>query len=225
MNGIWILFFLILISALPVILLYIWLRVRRYHFSPLWFAGALLAGVISLFLALFIQSLIPRPALYAPDSRWVLVREVFFRIAFTEELSRLLVLFVFFLAARRIGRGAGAEDEAYGSLTGLLAGLGFVLIESASYGSADAGIALIRAFTSAPLHGACGARVGKAALNLTDAPLRAITGFLSAAAIHGTYNLMILMPGFSPVLAILIALSAFASTVLTIRGKIAGDGR
>jgi RsiW-degrading membrane proteinase PrsW (M82 family) len=232
MSGVWILFFLILISALPVFLLYIWLRSRRYRFSLLWFAAALLAGAVSLLLALFIQSLIPRPELYAANSRGGLLREVFLRIALTEELGRFAVLFVFFPAARRFGRGlpAGPADDggpgpaggAYGSLTGLLAGLGFVLIESASYGSADAGVALLRAFTSAPLHGACGARVGKAALNIGSAPLRSITGFLSAVAIHGAYNFMILLPGFSPVLAILIAFSALASTMLLIGNPSAG---
>jgi RsiW-degrading membrane proteinase PrsW (M82 family) len=230
MSGIWILFFLILISALPVFLLFIWLRSRRYRFSLLWFAAALLAGAVSLLLALFIQSLIPRPEWFAANSRGALFREVFLRVAFTEELGRLAVLFVFFLGARRFGGrlpagaadagGPGPADEAYGPLTGLLAGLGFVLIESASYGSADAGIALLRAFTSAPLHGACGARVGKAALNIGNAPLRSITGFLSAVAIHGTYNFMLLLPGFSSILAILIAFSALASTILLLRGEI-----
>jgi RsiW-degrading membrane proteinase PrsW (M82 family) len=229
MSGIWILFFLILISALPVFLLFIWLRARRYRFSLLWFAGALLAGAVSLLLALLLQHLIPRPELYASSGRWILLREVFFRIAFTEELGRLAVLFVFFPAARRFGKappvdavnagGPGPADEAYGPLTGLLAGLGFVLIESASYGSADAGVALLRAFTAAPLHGACGARVGKAALNFRTAPLRSITGFLSAIAIHGTYNFMLLLPGFPSVLAVLIAFSALASAVLPIRGE------
>jgi RsiW-degrading membrane proteinase PrsW (M82 family) len=230
MSGIWILFFLILISALPVFLLFIWLRARRYRFSLLWFAAALLAGAVSLFLALLMQHLIPRPELYASSGRWILLKEVFFRIAFTEELGRLAVLFVFFSAARRIGKGSpagamnaggpGPADGAYGPLTGLLAGLGFVLIESTSYGSADAGIALLRAFTSAPLHGACGARVGTAALNIGNAPLRSITGFLSAVAIHGTYNFMLLLPGFPSVIAILIAFSALASTVLLLRGEI-----
>ena len=239
MSGIWILFFLILISALPVFLLFIWLRARRYRFSLLWFAAALLAGAVSLLLALFIRSLVPRPELYAASSRWILLKEVFFRTAFTEELGRLAVLFVFFFAARRFGKGHPAgtadaaakaggphpADEAYGSLTGLLAGFGFVLIESTSYGSADAGIALLRAFSSAPLHGACGARVGKAALKIGTAPLRGITGFLSAVVIHGTYNFMLLMPGFPSALAILIAFSAFASTVLLIREERQGDGR
>lgn len=227
MSGLWILFFLILLSALPVILLFLWLRARRYRFSFLWFAAALLAGAASLLAALCLQSLIPRPEPYALNNRGALLREVFLRIAFTEELGRFAVLFVFFLAARRFGKGppAGAADAggpgpadgAYGSLTGLLAGLGFVLIESVSYGSADAGVALLRAFSSAPLHGACGARVGKAALNIGNAPLRSITGFLSAVAIHGTYNFMLLLPGFSPVIAILIAFSALASTVLLLR--------
>jgi RsiW-degrading membrane proteinase PrsW (M82 family) len=234
MNGIWILFFLILISALPVFLLYIWLRARRYRFPLPWFVGALLAGAVSLLLALFIQSL-PWPELYTVNSRWGLFREVFLRIAFAEELGRFIVLFVFFSAARRFGNGPpvntantgepGPKDGAYGPLTGLLAGLGFALIESVSYGSVDAGIALLRAFTSALLHGACGARVGKAALNLRAAPFRGITGFLSAVAIHGTYDFMLLMSGLPPVLAVLIAFSAFASAILLIREEITGGDR
>jgi len=47
-------------------------------------------------------------------------------------------------------------------------------------------------------------------------PIQAILRILTATAIHGIYNLMINMPGFSPVLAILIALSALLTSISTI---------
>jgi hypothetical protein len=79
------------------------------------------------------------------------------------------------------------------------------------------GVAFIRAFTAAPLHGACGARVGFAAAELRDSPFPALSRFLSAVAIHGMYNFMILLRGAPLILAILVAFSALASSILFIR--------
>jgi RsiW-degrading membrane proteinase PrsW (M82 family) len=98
-----------------------------------------------------------------------------------------------------------------------VAGLGFAIIENASYGAADMGIAFIRAFTAAPLHGACGARVGAAVADLRDKPFPALLRFLSAVAIHGMYNFMILLRGVSWILAVFVAFSSLASSILFIR--------
>jgi hypothetical protein len=39
---------------------------------------------------------------------------------------------------------------------------------------------------------------------------------LTAAAIHGIYNFMIILPGFPSLMAVLVAISALASSILTI---------
>jgi RsiW-degrading membrane proteinase PrsW (M82 family) len=100
-----------------------------------------------------------------------------------------------------------------------VAGLGFAILENASYGSADMGIAFFRAFTAAPLHGACGARVGAAVTDLHDKPFSALLRFLSAVTIHGMYNFMILLRGVPWILAVLVAFSALASSILLIRAE------
>ncbi|MCL2175246.1 MAG: hypothetical protein FWB73_04280, partial [Treponema sp.] len=44
-----------------------------------------------------------------------------------------------------------------------------------------------------------------------------------AVAIHGIYNMMITMPGFAPLAAILIAVSALITAILAIRGGWSDD--
>jgi RsiW-degrading membrane proteinase PrsW (M82 family) len=213
-----VLLFLVFISAIPVIAAYCWFRISRYPFSLLWFLIVLLAGAAAIFPALLLQNVIR----FGPG-RWTLFAKFFIRIAFTEELSRLFVLLVLFWLSRRIT--AASPDAAplsysavsRGTAAGLVAGLGFAFLESAVYGASDAGIALLRIFTAAPLHAACGSRVGAAAVMIKERPAQAVFRFLSAIAIHGIYNFLIVSPGFPSVAAVLIALSALASSILAIR--------
>jgi RsiW-degrading membrane proteinase PrsW (M82 family) len=100
---------------------------------------------------------------------------------------------------------------------GLIAGLGFAVIETAMYGVGDFRITLVRAVTAAPLHGACGARIGMAVSHLRDAPGLALVRFLYAVGIHGMYNFMIISPGIPLVFPILIAFTAFLSSIQLIR--------
>ena len=223
---IWVLFLIIFISSIPLIAVYIWFRVAKYPFSIVKFLIALLAGAATVFPALLFQNMLPDS--FPVTGRWSLFFEVFIRVALTEELSRLLILFIlFWISNLVISRNSVSEYPAkavsldkvnQGTATGMIAGLGFALLEGAIYGASDTGILLIRAFTAAPLHGACGSRVGAAAVLFRSHPVQALFRFFVAAAIHGIYNFMILMPGFPSIAAILIALSALASSLITIRG-------
>jgi RsiW-degrading membrane proteinase PrsW (M82 family) len=238
MSGIGVLLLLIFISALPVFLVILWFRLRRFPLSLPRCLCALLAGAAALFPALFLQrfflDLVPGPA--GNGGRWGFLLNMFVRIAFTEELSRLLVLCLFFFIsgdfkktdplrfeAGRDNGGAsgirGMSAAAWGSAAGLLAGLGFAIIENAAYGTADFRIVLPRAFTAAPLHGACGARIGSGLLLFREQPRYAVFRFLSAVLIHGIYNIMIVRSGVSLLIGVLIALSALASSALEIRGS------
>jgi RsiW-degrading membrane proteinase PrsW (M82 family) len=228
-----ILLLLIFISALPVFFLYLWFRLSRFALPPHWFFLFLLAGALSLLAALVLQRLLPD---IPPGSGGAgrVFYAVFCKTALTEETGRFLVFLAFFRIAagfspepggrgkpvswRRNNAGSGAASLPgfWGALAGLTAGLGFAMIENASYGAANMGIAFLRSFTAAPLHGACGARVGAAAADLRN-PLFALWRFLSAVAIHGMYNLMLLLGGIPWILAILVAFSAFASSILFIR--------
>ncbi|MDR2101220.1 MAG: PrsW family intramembrane metalloprotease [Treponema sp.] len=130
------------------------------------------------------------------------------------------------LGSRLPGRAGPGEIQAdgfpdiraFGAAAGLTAGLGFALIESAVYGAANMEITLLRAVTSAPLHGACGARIGIAAGLGTREPVHALGRFVSAVAIHGMYNFMVVSPGLPAILlALLITFTALASSIQIIR--------
>jgi RsiW-degrading membrane proteinase PrsW (M82 family) len=236
MSGIGVLLLLIFISALPVFLAILWFRLSRFPMSLLRCLCAILAGAAALFPALLLQRLfsgvMSGPAEYA--GRWSPLVDIFVRIAFTEELSRFLVLSLFFFISgdlKKTGslRAGNVRDDggvsgfngidaaAWGGAAGLFVGLGFSIIENAAYGAADFRITLPRLFTAAPLHGACGARIGSALLLLKKRPRLSIFRFLSTVVIHGIYNVMITKSGASVLLAVLIALSALASSVLEIR--------
>jgi RsiW-degrading membrane proteinase PrsW (M82 family) len=217
------LFVLILIAALPVVLLFLWYNFVRCPLSTGWFLLFLIGGGASLFIALFLQALIPVPSGLSPGGAGVLgpvVLNLFCRIAATEETARLLVFLLLFPLARIRGENAVLR----GSAAGLAAGLGFALVESAAYGASDAGNALLRAISSAPLHGACGERVGAALAGCGKGPFPSLLRFLSAIAIHGTYNLMIRSSGVIALMAILAALCALASSILSIRAQIREGG-
>jgi len=228
MSGLGVLIFLLLFSSIPAIAVFIWFRLAHYPFSPLRFSCALLAGAVSFFPALFLQNILSSvtSGIVYTMGKWGLIAEIFFRIAFTEEFSRLMVLVILFFAIRRLSPGGHPPVSAVtmASAAGLIAGLGFAIIESAVYGASNPGNALLRTFTAAPLHGACGFRVGSSVAMFPERPLHAVFRFLSAVVIHGLYNFMLLIPGLVPsAAAILIALFALTASILVIRNGMHGE--
>jgi len=227
MSGVEALIILLFISSIPVIVVFIWFRLAHYPFSLLRFCFALLAGAVSFFPALLLQSfLATKSEIFYVMGKWGLVAEIFFRIAFTEEFSRLIILVILFFIIHRLSSRQAEETAADPQNTepnttegaiGLIAGLGFAILESAVYGASNPGNALMRSFTAAPLHGACGFRVGSSIMMFRESPVQAFFRFLSAIAIHGIYNFMLTIPGFIPsIAAILIALFALLSSALAI---------
>ncbi|MDR0444167.1 MAG: PrsW family intramembrane metalloprotease [Treponema sp.] len=227
MSGSWVLFLLIFTSSIPVLAVYIWFRLAKYQFPLIRFLFALLAGAAAFFPALMLQNLLDFPI--SSGGRLALFFYVFVRVAFTEELSRLLMLIILFRTNSRIisedntgsevpDRTLSFNDVKRGTAAGLVAGLGFAVLESAVIGASNAGILMLRAVTAAPLHAACGSRVGAAAVMFRTNPLQAIFRLLAATAIHGIYNFMVARPGIPSIAAVLIALSALASSIMTIRG-------
>jgi RsiW-degrading membrane proteinase PrsW (M82 family) len=213
MYGLGVFLLLIFISALPVLALYLWFRKRKYLIALPWILVSLLGGIIALLFAALLQNLFP------PDfhsSMGVLLFKIFVQIALTEETGRFLVLFILLELFRRGGKG-GQITPSFGAATGLFAGLGFAVVETASYGAANLNVALLRAVTAAPLHGACGARVGICAAGIGREPLRTLLRFSAAVIIHGMYNLMIISPGVPAFLSILIAFAALSSSLQVIR--------
>jgi RsiW-degrading membrane proteinase PrsW (M82 family) len=220
MNGPFVLMVIVLISSVPVIITYIWFRLAKYQFTLIQFLFVLLAGAAAFFPALILQDILNFS--FSSRSRMELFYHVFFRIAFTEELSRMLMLFVLFLISG-VFKNDSKESLSWtsvkkGTAAGFVAGLGFALLENAVYAASDTSVLLLRAVTAAPLHAACGARVGSAAVLIRTNPIQALFRILAAIAIHGIYNFMAAIPGFSLIIALLIALTALGSSILTIRG-------
>jgi len=223
MSGSWLLLIIILFSSLPVIAIFIWFRIAKYKFSLTWFFLALLAGAAAFFPALFLQKILLFPEF--TQGRAALIFEFFIRIAFTEELSRLLILFLFIWICNLILKLNKKTDSSAnndlllykGTAAGLIAGLGFFILESIRFTAAsmDINIALLRIFTAA-LHGACGSRIGAAAVLFPNKPIQAVYKIIAATAMHGIYNFMVTIPGLPSVIACLIALSALAVSMINI---------
>ena len=237
MSGTGVLFVLLVISSIPALAVFLWFYFARYPFSPARFSVSLLAGAASFFPALLLQNILaPGMGIFQAAGKWGLVISIFLRIAFTEELSRFLVLLVLLIVVRRLSRAApdasatpdgdkGISPLTIASAIGLVAGLGFAILESAVYGASNPANALLRAFTAAPLHGACGSRVGAAVSMIRESPVQAVFRFLTAVVIHGIYNFMLLIPGvLPPIAATLIALSALGSSIVAIRSGMVERG-
>ena len=234
MSGTAVLFILLIVSSIPAIAVFLWFHLARYPFSPLRFSIFLLAGAASFFPALFLQKLLTaKNDIFLIAGKWDIVAKIFINIALTEELSRLLVLVLLFALIRRVRPPAPEGQNPQGTdvspftmacAAGLVAGLGFAILESAVYGASNPTNALLRAFTAAPLHGACGFRVGAAIGMFRENPAQAVFRFLTAVIIHGIYNFMLLIPGpLPPIGATLIALSALASAAVAIRSGMRGE--
>jgi len=228
MSGMEVLAILLFISSIPVIAVFIWFRLAKYQFSINKFLFALLAGTVAVFPALILQRILL--ALPVPtEGKLALFFEYFIRIAFTEEFSRLIILIILFFAIHRLSSRQAeqtsadpqdTEENTTEGAIGLIAGLGFAILESAVISASNPDITLMRTFTAAPLHGACGFRVGSSVLMFREHPVHAFFRFLSAVAIHGIYNFMLTIPGRLPsVAAILIALFALVSSVLAIHNS------
>ena len=229
MYGSWVLLVIIFISSIPLIAVFLWFRIAKYNISIIWFFLALLAGAAAFFPALILQDLIAFPF---QSGRSALFYHNFIRIAFTEEISRLFVLLIFLFLSARLSRKTFEQQSEQpeenlpldtmkkATATGLVVGLGFALLETARILAQDMDITvlLLRIIFTASLHGACGCRIGSAAVLLRTNPLQAIFRIFTTVAIHGVFNMMLEMPfGISTIAAFLIAISALVTAILTIR--------
>ena len=204
MNSIFILLLLLFASALPVIILYFWIRKgtgeSTIQVTPPWFLCALAAGIVSLLIAALTHRFFPPTG--SADRLGSLFFSIFIKVALVEEISRLITLFPLLKV------GNLRRNQSFAAILGLAAGLGFAAAENALYGMADINITLLRAFTAAPLHGACGIRIGAAIFKLNRQPVKAVFLFISALVMHGAYNLIIVSLAVPAIMAVPIALAA-----------------
>ena len=217
MSGIWILLLLILSAALPAIIVFFWFRARKSAVTLPWFLAALAAGILSLLIVALIQKFFIPLNKNGMNELGHIFFSIFIRIALVEEASRLITLIPLLKAGSLRKTSQSVDYRSFGASLGLAAGLGFAMIENASYGIADINITLLRAFTAAPLHGACGIRAGAAVFIFAKHPVKSIFLFISAIFIHGAYNLMIVSPALPSILAVLIAFAALFASLPYIR--------
>lgn len=211
MSGAVTLAILLALAALPMAFAYLFIAHRRPDFVPQRFFLGAAVGILAVIPAAFLQILMPRPS----TGFSALLFSAFIVIAATEELAKYAALR---LSRRFLG---GRSDD--GAPAGMAASLGFALFETAAYASTDLGIALIRAVTAAPLHAACGARVGKAAFAPRPLAPKPLISLLSAIAIHGVYDLALVLPGYSALLPVALAFLALASALPLLRTENSGD--
>ena len=205
MYGIWVLLLILFIAALPAIIVIFWFRSRKSPITLRWFLSSLIAGIISFIVAAIIQALF---ATYKIEGFLQLLFNIFIKIALIEEISRITTLTPLLKAAE-----TRRNSPAFGAAIGLIAGLGFAVIESSYHGMSDINITLLRIFTAIPLHAACGIRAGTAVFIASQHPAKAFFLFISSTLIHGAYNLMIVSPAIPSFLAIPTALLAFFASI------------
>ena len=211
MSGAATLAILLALAGLPMAFAYALISRRRPGFVPQRFLLAAVAGIVAVVPAAFLQILMPRPS----TGLSALLFSAFVVIAATEEFSKFAVV--------RLTRRFTGASRGDGAPAGVAASLGFALFETAAYASADIGIALVRAVTAAPLHAACGARVGEAAFAPSLGRPKPLASLIAAVAIHGVYDLALVLPGYSALLPIALALIALASALPLIRSEEGGD--
>jgi RsiW-degrading membrane proteinase PrsW (M82 family) len=199
-------------SFAPVLAAALYLCRRSGGFSPFLALLFIAGGLLALLFAAFLQSALPPLGIgvYAPLADMIL------RVVLTEETSRALILGLFFVVLPRFYSGARFERAA-GAGAGLLSGLAFAALETALHAAAESNIALIRALTAAPLHGACGIRCALAVYAPRKEPLKAAMSFLSAVILHSVYNLMLTRGGLLPALSVLLAVTSLVSAMRHIR--------
>lgn len=206
---------IILLSFLPVAAAWFWLR-SVTGIKALTFLAAFAAGLISLTLAVAAQALLPKVNLDMARGNTVLL---VLRTALTEEGGRLaalsLLLAVLPVYRKACVYGAIVSDCA---AAGMIAGLAFAAVETASFAAADPMAGPIRLISAVFLHAACGIRCALAAYGLSRKPLYVIN-FILAAALHAVYNFMSFQGGLFTSLAILLAVSSFLSGLRYIKNR------
>lgn len=183
---------------------------------------ALAAGILSLALAAVLQILLPTIELGM--TRGMLF--VFLaRAASIEEGSRLAVLLLFVLVLRLFNRtNVGTEDMA--ATAGMIAGLAFAAIETASFAASAGTGALTRLLRlgAVLLHAACGIRCALAAFALLSKKLSFLLNFARAIALHTVYNFITLHDGARYyILGLLLTLSSFISGLRYMKRPSAGE--
>jgi RsiW-degrading membrane proteinase PrsW (M82 family) len=202
---------LILLSVLPVFAAWLWLK-RKVNINTPYFLTALGVGILSLALAATVQMLLP-----VIESGMTRGGRLIFltRAALIEEGSRFVMLLLF-LASLRLFNRASEETADMAVSAGMIAGLAFAAVETASFAASagTSGWARLLRLSAVLLHATCGIRCSLAASDLLSKKKSFLLNFLRAAALHTVYNFITLHNGARYyILGLLLTLSSFFSSL------------
>ncbi|MDR2842262.1 MAG: PrsW family intramembrane metalloprotease [Spirochaetaceae bacterium] len=198
---------LLFVSIYPIIGGWLFLHLSRLRMQTPVFLSAVAGGVLSTILAATLQSIIP---VINIEARLEILFDIFVRIAFVEELMRFIVLRIMFAALVKFFKTKLTLPLQ--TACGLMLGLAFSSIETALIITTNVQFGMIRIFTAAPLHGACGGRCAMAAAK-DGGTTGVIRHFGSAVLLHGFYNAMLVREGFLPLVGVLLAIMSFVRTI------------
>jgi len=174
-------------ALIPILLLLRYFRTRDVHPEPrrvlrqtFWLG--VLSVIPVILLALPFTFFVPRSSSVTVTALYL----AFLTAAIPEELLKLLVV------TRFCARRPSFDEPMDGIVYGVTAALGFAALENILY-VWDSGwtTALLRAFTSIPIHAATGAMIGYAVARARFGPAKRFTvwkGFLAAVLVHGLYD-------------------------------------
>jgi tetrahydromethanopterin S-methyltransferase subunit C len=202
---------LILLSVLPVFAAWLWLK-RKVNIKPLYFLAALGAGILSLALAAVLQILLPAIEFGVTREKQLMFLA---RSALIEEGGRLVALLLFLGVAGIFNRG-NARTTDMTTATGMIAGLAFAAVETASFAAIAGtnGLERLLRLSAVLLHAACGIRCALAASALLSKKNSFLLDFARAAALHTVYNFITLHDGARYyILGLLLVFSSFISSL------------
>ncbi|MDR1149676.1 MAG: hypothetical protein LBK66_13705 [Spirochaetaceae bacterium] len=203
----------ILLSFLPLAAAWFGLR-RAMTISAIVFFTALSAGILSLALAAVAQSILPQVEFNMTQDRLLLNA---LRTSLTEEGSRFTIMALLF-AALPLFKNHEA-DESMNAAAGMIAGLAFAAVETASLAAASPLAGPVRLISAVFLHAACGIRGALAASAVITRKFSRVSNLVLAVALHTVYNLMTPRGGLFTIIAILLAVTSFASGLRFMNGQ------
>ncbi|MCL2139732.1 MAG: PrsW family glutamic-type intramembrane protease [Treponema sp.] len=221
----------VFVSSLPAIAVLIWFKCARYPYPVPLYALSLFAGLVSFFTGVVIQSNFKSLGEFIISSgsmrteKWAMLYKYFIQVAFSEELSRLILLIIVFIIIKQTQWFQNSiNNTILVRASGLIAGFGFTVLESTVLGISSTAVPMLRLFSAAPLHGACGFRVASSITKFKEKPIKSVSNFLSAVIIHGSYNLLISRNHFpSQFIAFLVVIFTLSSSVVIIFNEMKGS--
>jgi hypothetical protein len=196
----------IILSFLPLAAAWFGLR-RALNISAIAFFTALTAGLLSLALAAAAQAALPKVDLDMMTRGSLLLNA--FRSALTEEGSRFTMLALLFTVLPLFK--SNESGEYMNAAAGMIAGLAFAAVETASLASANPLAGPVRLLSAVFLHAACGIRGALAASAAIAKKFSRLSSLVLAVTLHTVYNFMTPQGGILSILAILLAISSFTS--------------